>query len=127
MAADGAVLPCQTAREIRGLNFDNVRERSLADIWLNSEAFVKYRGTGWLPEPCQSCPRKETDFGGCRCQAFLLTGDAAATDPACSLAPRHDLILAALAGAEAAATGGPVPLVYRNAQASRNFAKAPVT
>ena len=127
VAADGAVLPCQTAREIRGLNFDNVRERSLADIWLNSEAFVKYRGTGWLPEPCQSCPRKETDFGGCRCQAFLLTGDAAATDPACSLAPRHDLILAALAGAEAAATGGPVPLVYRNAQASRNFAKAPVT
>ena len=127
VAADGAVLPCQTAREIRGLNFDNVRERSLADIWLNSEAFVKYRGTGWLPEPCQSCPRKETDFGGCRCQAFLLTGDAAATDPACSLAPRHDLILAALAGAEAVATGGPVPLVYRNAQASRNFAKAPVT
>jgi pyrroloquinoline quinone biosynthesis protein E len=118
VAADGAVLPCQTAREIRGLNFDTVRERSLADIWFKSETFVKFRGTAWLPEPCQSCPRREVDFGGCRCQAFLLTGEAAATDPACSLSPQHGLITAALAEAEAGADG---PLVYRTARASREF------
>ena len=100
VAPDGMVLPCQTAREIRGMTFANARELSLEEIWFHSEAFEKFRGTGWLPEPCQSCPRKATDFGGCRCQAFLLTGDARATDPVCSLAPRHDLITQALAEAE---------------------------
>jgi pyrroloquinoline quinone biosynthesis protein E len=118
VAADGAVLPCQTSREIRGLKFDNLRNRSLDDIWFRSETFCKFRGTDWLPEPCQSCPRKETDFGGCRCQAFLLIGDATATDPACSLAPRHDLVAQALAQAE---TAPAQELIYRTAAASARF------
>jgi PqqA peptide cyclase len=111
VTADGSVLPCQTAREIRGLKFENVRQQSLEKIWLESESFCKFRGTDWLPQPCQSCPRKEIDFGGCRCQAFLLTGDAASTDPVCSLAPRHQVITDALAEAE---SNGERELIYRN-------------
>lgn len=89
----GDVLPCQTAGEIPSLRFANVREHSLRWIWTESEAFNRFRGTAWMPEPCQSCPRREIDFGGCRCQALLLTGDAANTDPACSLSPyRHRLV-----------------------------------
>jgi pyrroloquinoline quinone biosynthesis protein E len=74
------------------LRFKNVRDTSLADIWLRSDAFNAYRGTGWMPDPCQSCERREIDWGGCRCQAFLLTGNAGVTDPACSLSPEHHLI-----------------------------------
>jgi pyrroloquinoline quinone biosynthesis protein E len=66
-----------------------VRDHTLADIWHRSPAFAAFRGTGWMREPCASCPRREGDFGGCRCQAFLLTGDAAATDPVCHLSPHH--------------------------------------
>lgn len=110
VTADGTALPCQTAREIIGLKFENVRQRPLSEIWFVSESFQKFRGTDWLPEPCRSCSRREKDFGGCRCQAFLLTGDANATDPACSLAPRHDLITQALAEA-----GRDSALIYRNA------------
>lgn len=86
----GRVLPCHAAESITHLTFDNIKTRRLADIWLNGEAFQKYRGTDWMKEPCRSCPRKEIDFGGCRCQAFALTGDAANTDPACSLSPLHE-------------------------------------
>ena len=86
----GRVLPCHAAESITHLQFDNVKDRPLADIWLNGDAFNKYRGTEWMKEPCRSCPRKEIDFGGCRCQAFALTGDAANTDPACSLSPMHE-------------------------------------
>jgi PqqA peptide cyclase len=111
VAADGAVLPCQTAREIRGLKFENARENSLEKIWFESQVFQKFRGTDWLPQPCQSCPRKGIDFGGCRCQAFLLTGDATATDPVCSLAPKHHLIIEALAGSGSDASE---KLIYRN-------------
>lgn len=85
----GRVLPCHASESLPGLVFDNVRDRPLADIWLNGDAFQKYRGTEWMKEPCRSCPRKEIDFGGCRCQAFALTGDATNTDPACSLSPLH--------------------------------------
>jgi|SRR5262245_7419972 len=85
----GKVLPCHAAESITGLKFWNVRERSLADIWANSPAFNAFRGTGWMKEPCASCPRRELDFGGCRCQAFALTGDARATDPVCHLALDH--------------------------------------
>lgn len=85
----GRVLPCHAAESLPGLTFDNVRTRPLADIWLNGDAFEKYRGTDWMKEPCRSCPRKEIDFGGCRCQALALTGDAANTDPACSLSTLH--------------------------------------
>jgi PqqA peptide cyclase len=90
---NGYVLPCPAASAIAGMEFDNVRERSLAEIWQSSEAFERYRGTQWMREPCRSCERRELDWGGCRCQAFLLTGDAGATDPACSLSTDHSIVI----------------------------------
>ncbi|MBI1916822.1 MAG: pyrroloquinoline quinone biosynthesis protein PqqE [Planctomycetes bacterium] len=96
VAPDGAVLPCQTAREIPGLVFPNVREASLESIWFDAPVFQRFRGTDWMPEPCRSCERREIDFGGCRCQAFLLTGDPAATDPVCHLSPLHPVVERAL-------------------------------
>jgi pyrroloquinoline quinone biosynthesis protein E len=92
----GKVLPCHAAETIPGLTFWNVTEHALADIWQNSPAFRAFRGTDWMPEPCASCARRDVDFGGCRCQAFALTGDATATDPVCHLSPHH-AELAALA------------------------------
>ena len=88
----GEVLPCHAAGVIPGMQFDNVRERPLEWIWKDSAAFQRFRGEQWMPEPCRSCERRTEDFGGCRCQAFLLTGDASATDPVCTLAPTHHLI-----------------------------------
>ena len=85
----GKVLPCHAAETIPGLEFWSVREHALAEIWASSPAFKAFRGTAWMREPCASCARREIDFGGCRCQAFAITGDAAATDPVCHLAPRH--------------------------------------
>ncbi len=85
----GKVLPCHIAESIPGLQFDNVRDKSLSDIWINGQAFQKYRGTSWMKEPCKSCDRREIDWGGCRCQAMLMTGDPTNVDPACSLSPRH--------------------------------------
>jgi pyrroloquinoline quinone biosynthesis protein E len=96
IAPDGRVLPCPAAAQIVGLGIDNVRECSLSAIWHHSPAFTRFRGYEWMPEPCRSCPRKESDFGGCRCQAFQLTGDAARADPVCQLSPDHHLIEAAL-------------------------------
>lgn len=89
---EGQVLPCHVARVIPDLTFESVRNRSLKSIWLKSDGFTRFRGTGWMPEPCRSCDRKEVDFGGCRCQAYLLTGDAVNTDPACQKSPHHDLV-----------------------------------
>ncbi|ULO23658.1 pyrroloquinoline quinone biosynthesis protein PqqE [Methylocystis sp. SB2] len=85
----GKALPCHAAQTLPGLTFDNVRERTLGDIWRNGAAFNAFRGTDWMKEPCRSCERREIDFGGCRCQAFAIAGDAAATDPACHLSPDH--------------------------------------
>lgn len=96
VAPNGEVLPCPAAGEIKTLHFENVRDRSLREIWESSDAFVAYRGTAWMPEPCRSCERREIDFGGCRCQAFELLGDAGATDPACSKSPFHSVIASAL-------------------------------
>ena len=95
----GKVLPCHAADSIPALAFESIRERPLAEIWESSEAFRRFRGTDWMPEPCRSCDRREIDWGGCRCQAFALVGDAAATDPACGLSPHHERI-AALAARE---------------------------
>jgi len=95
----GDALPCHAAKVIPGLCFENVKNRALREIWQDSEAFQKFRGESWMQEPCKTCDRRELDFGGCRCQAFLLTGDAAATDPVCSLSPQRpkvDAILNAL-------------------------------
>ena len=88
----GQALPCHAAGVIPGVSFDNVREHSLEWIWRESAAFQRFRGEQWMPEPCRSCDRRAEDFGGCRCQAFLLTGDASATDPVCTLAPTHHLV-----------------------------------
>ena len=96
VAPNGEVLPCPAAGEIKTLRFENVRDRSLREIWERSDAFVAYRGTAWMPEPCRSCERRQVDFGGCRCQAFELLGDAGATDPACSKSPFHSVIAGAL-------------------------------
>ena len=85
----GKVLPCHAAETIDGLVFDNVRDRSLADIWASSPAFLAFRGTDWMEAPCRGCDRREVDWGGCRCQAFAFTGRATATDPACSLSALH--------------------------------------
>jgi pyrroloquinoline quinone biosynthesis protein E len=91
---DGRVLPCPAATSITTLQFPSVRETTLRSAWNDSEAFTIYRGTAWMPDPCRSCERKELDWGGCRCQAFLLTGDAGNTDPACARSPRHDIVVA---------------------------------
>jgi pyrroloquinoline quinone biosynthesis protein E len=89
----GKALPCHAAEVIPGLVFDNVRERSLSYIWSESDAFQKFRGEEWMQTPCQSCERRSEDFGGCRCQAFLFTGDPNATDPVCTLSPHHEMVV----------------------------------
>jgi pyrroloquinoline quinone biosynthesis protein E len=99
ISPDGVVLPCHQARSIPDLQFDRVGDRPLAEIWRDSPALAAFRGEGFMREPCKSCERRSIDFGGCRCQAFALTGDAAATDPACELSPRHELIEVARATA----------------------------
>jgi len=95
----GDALPCHAAQIIPNLRFDNVRDHSLRDIWETSDAFQQFRGADWMQEPCKTCDRRTQDFGGCRCQALLLAGDPAATDPVCSLSPNRpkvDTILASL-------------------------------
>jgi pyrroloquinoline quinone biosynthesis protein E len=105
----GRVLPCHAAESLPGFDFPNVRDTPLAEIWTQSDAFNRFRGTGWMPEPCRGCDRREQDWGGCRCQAFALTGDAALTDPACALSPHHHLLdLAIQEAAEA-----PAEFTYR--------------
>ncbi len=106
----GRVLPCHAAETIPGLVFDNVRDKPLADIWLEGQAFQKFRGTEWMIEPCRTCERREIDWGGCRCQAFAMAGDAAAADPACAKSSRH-AELVALAEHEAGLS--PPAFVYR--------------
>lgn len=97
IAPDGTAMPCHAAHTIPHLSFDNVKDRPMAEIWQSSPAFEAYRGTGWMKEPCRSCERREQDFGGCRCQAMAIAGDAAATDPACSLSPDHATMQALIA------------------------------
>lgn len=102
----GEALPCHAAKILPGMKFDNVQEKSLRQIWEASDAFQKFRGEDWMPEPCRSCDRRAQDFGGCRCQAFLLAGDAAATDPVCSLSPRRHEVDAILSRTNSAPPGG---------------------
>jgi PqqA peptide cyclase len=102
IAPNGEVLPCQAAATIPDLEFASVREHPLEWIWNESDAFTRFRGTDWMQEPCRSCPigHQETDFGGCRCQALRLTGDAAATDPVCQFSPAHQQVVAARESAQ---------------------------
>lgn len=120
IAPDGTALPCHSARQLPGLNCPNVRDMNIREIWEDSEAFNKFRGDRWMKEPCRNCPEKIRDFGGCRCQAYLLTGDPAATDPVCDLSPNHDKILQAVnSAAKMRATSHHQPLIFRNPQNSR--------
>jgi PqqA peptide cyclase len=98
----GKVLPCHAAEVLPGMTFENVREKTLEWIWQESPSFQRFRGEDWMPEPCRSCERRTEDFGGCRCQAFLLAGDTTVTDPACSLAPSHGIVESAVREANAA-------------------------
>ncbi len=102
------------------MTYPTVRDASLESTWFDSPAFNKYRGEAWMKEPCRNCPERVTDFGGCRCQAFLLTGDAANADPTCSLSPDHDIVLKAVQQAEDTTAVAPV---FRNAKNSRAFSR----
>lgn len=122
IAPDGAALPCHNARQLPGLEIPNVRDHSIKEIWYDSQAFNFFRGDAWMQEPCRSCSEKEKDFGGCRCQAFLLTGDAAATDPVCSKSPKHHVVTQAIDEALAlkhSGTSTEHPLVFRTDKNSR--------
>ncbi|MGW5122821.1 pyrroloquinoline quinone biosynthesis protein PqqE [Streptomyces sp. NPDC004069] len=113
---NGDVLPCPAAQSLP-LPRAGVREESLERIWAESPVMTAFRGTDWMPEPCRSCPRREVDFGGCRCQAFLLTGDAARTDPVCHLSPDHDLVAQAVEAANAGSRAAALALVPRSHRA----------
>ncbi|MGA2449413.1 MAG: pyrroloquinoline quinone biosynthesis protein PqqE [Polyangiaceae bacterium] len=118
---DGLALPCHLAHTLPGLRFESVLDRSLVDLWQHGEGFESFRGEAWMGEPCRSCEHRTVDFGGCRCQAYHLTGEASATDPACALAPAHSIIEKARSVVEAAHVDADVPpaFVYRSIQASR--------
>ncbi len=122
VAPDGTAMPCHAARMLPGLELPNVREAPVRSIWYDSQAFNRFRGQGWMKEPCRSCPEREKDFGGCRCQAYLLTGDADNADPVCSLSPHHHLVTEAVARAEATAgakrTPGEQVLTFRDHRTS---------
>ena len=106
---DGDVLPCHAANVLPGMTFENVANRSLRQIWEESDAFQKFRGVDWMPDLCRICDRREQDFGGCRCQAFLLAHDASTTDPICSLSPQRGIVDAILCDVNAAAPGAIAP------------------
>ena len=118
----GKVLPCHAAESITTLTFDRVGDKSLREIWLHSPAFEAYRGTDWMPEPCRSCERREIDWGGCRCQAFALTGEAGTVDPACALSPLHEA-MQALATSESAQDE--TAFRYRTRKAGEAVTKVP--
>jgi len=120
---DGSALPCHTAKMIKHLEFPNVKNMSVKDIWYESEAFNHYRGDAWMKEPCQTCPEKEKDLGGCRCQALMLTGDAANADPVCDKSQHHQTVLDAVAYAQVpdAKRIEVKPLVFRDPINSRKL------
>ena len=122
IAPDGAALPCHSAR-VLPIEYPNVKDSTLKEIWYNSEGFNKYRGDAWMQEPCRSCPKKTDDFGGCRCQAFLLTGDASNADPVCEKSAHRELIDKAIGDSDAhhAMQQNGSPLIFRNTRNSKLF------
>ena len=118
---DGTALPCHAAKMLPGLDFPNVRSNPIGWIWRDSPAFNRYRGDDWMKEPCRSCPEKKKDFGGCRCQAYLMTGDATNADPVCDKSPHHHLVLEAVARAERPAVNEKPVLIFRDARNSRTI------
>ncbi len=120
IAPDGTALPCQAARDLPGIDYPNVRDRDVDWIWHASPAFNRFRGEAWMKEPCRSCPERSKDYGGCRCQAYLLTGDAANADPVCDKSGHHDVVLDAVDRAHRSGAGSvEVPLLYRNTRNSK--------
>ena len=120
IAPDGVALPCHSARELPGLDCPNVNDYPIEEIWNESKAFNFFRGVEWMKEPCRSCDEKEKDFGGCHCQAYLLTGDMYNTDPVCSKSPDHGVIAQAIeAAATSALSADEKPLIFRNSKNSR--------
>jgi pyrroloquinoline quinone biosynthesis protein E len=123
VTANGDVLPCHSARVLPGMTFPNVRDGASVEwIWNESPAFIKYRGDEWMKEPCRSCDEKEKDLGGCRCQAFLLSGDAEAADPVCTKSPHRHLIDQAIADAQNPVVVNEHPIIFRNDKNSRKLA-----
>ncbi len=121
---DGTALPCHTARMLPGLEFPNVRDMSVRDIWYTSEGFNRYRGTGWMKEPCRSCPEREKDLGGCRCQAYMLANDPAMADPVCDKSPQHGVVVDIVEKAQVPrAEVEAKPLVFRNRKESKELAR----
>ncbi|WP_321921887.1 pyrroloquinoline quinone biosynthesis protein PqqE [Paraburkholderia guartelaensis] len=118
VAPDGAALPCHAARSLPGLVLPNVRDVPLRQIWYESEAFNAFRGDGWMREPCRSCDERHADHGGCRCQAYLLTGEAAAADPVCAKSPHHERIVRAVEFARRPTRDEEHPIVFRSRQNS---------
>jgi pyrroloquinoline quinone biosynthesis protein E len=126
ITADGLALPCHEARQLPGLNFPNVRDHDLRSIWYDSPGFNAYRGDAWMKEPCRTCPDKVKDFGGCRCQAYMLTGDATNADPVCDLSPHHRLVTDAVDKAQNPAPAIQVkPILFRDDRNSRALSKTP--
>jgi pyrroloquinoline quinone biosynthesis protein E len=125
VTADGLALPCHEARMLPGLDFPNVRNHDLGWIWYDSPGFNAYRGDAWMKEPCRTCPDKAKDFGGCRCQAYMLTGDAANADPVCSLSPQHKLVTDVVDRAQQplAPAVEVKPILFRDDKNSRALAK----
>jgi pyrroloquinoline quinone biosynthesis protein E len=124
IAPDGVALPCHSARELPGLDCPNVNDFSIEEIWRDSKAFNFFRGFDWMKEPCLSCDEKAKDFGGCRCQAYLLTGDMYNADPVCSKSFQHEAVQRAIDSAKATAQQiEEKPLVFRNSKNSKNWAK----
>ena len=121
IAPDGRALPCQAAASIPDIEFPNVKDRSINYIWNDSDAFNKFRGFGWMKDPCRTCPEKEKDFGGCRCQAFKLTGDATNADPVCSKSPHHQKLSDKVAGLQDVHQLQGAPIVFRNMSNSKSL------
>ena len=122
IAPDGVALPCHSARNLPGLDCPNVKDFSIEQIWNESKAFNFFRGYDWMKEPCRSCDEKEKDFGGCRCQAYLLTGDMYNADPVCSKSPQHHVIQEAIDAARHSAQSTiEVPLIFRNSRKSKQI------
>jgi pyrroloquinoline quinone biosynthesis protein E len=118
---DGTALPCHAARMLPGFDFPNVRQHAMEWIWRDSHAFNHFRGDAWMKEPCRSCPEKTKDFGGCRCQAYLLTGDAANADPVCEKSPHHHLVTEAVARADKPYVEEKPVLFFRDRRNSRSI------
>jgi len=124
IAPDGSALPCHAARQLPGLTFPNVRDHSIDWIWNESPTFNHYRGDAWMKEPCRTCPEKGKDFGGCRCQAYMLTGDATNADPVCDKSEHHAALVAQVDALTAPNARPERPLVFRNTKNSKVLARA---